>query len=264
MTPGFRSRLLEQVHRVRERFPEIALRIENPDALPCPSIGRVPVPFPDPLPEHARISTCEQNPWDTLHVLANGDVVSCEVRERIVLGSLRHQTLEAVWHGKPYQDFRRLYREGNDPYCRSCPWKMAFSPSPIQPAIRPDPWPHQQLLRGWYLVEEERHLWSKPRSLLLISRTPGSKQLILRGTLPPAKGWLPNRLTIRCNGKVLKRVFNISRALKEFEVHADVSRFSDSLLYLDLSTTRAFVPAIEGWGRDIRKLGFALSEARID
>jgi radical SAM protein with 4Fe4S-binding SPASM domain len=264
MTPGFRSRLSEQVAKVQGQFTELSLRIENPDSLPCPDLGPVPVPFPDLLPPHARISTCDQNPWDTLHILANGDVVSCEVRDRLVLGNLHRHSLEAIWQGDTYHAFRRQYRMGSDPHCRGCLWKMAYAPSMIRPAIQPGPWPGHQLPRGWHLAGESGHIWSKPKSLALISKARGSSRLTIRGILPPASGWRPNRLTIRCNGTVVKRVFNMSGKFMDFEVHADVSRYRGSLLYLDLATARTFVPAIEAGGKDIRKLGFALREVRID
>jgi hypothetical protein len=45
-------------------------------------LGAVPVPFPGELPPGAAIHSCEQNPWETAHVLSNGDVVACEVLDK--------------------------------------------------------------------------------------------------------------------------------------------------------------------------------------
>ncbi|MGH9792588.1 MAG: SPASM domain-containing protein [Candidatus Acidiferrales bacterium] len=64
--------------------------------------------------------TCDQDPWETVHILANGDVVTCEVREKAVLGNLRRQTLREIWQGAAYQEFRRDYVAGRSLACRTC------------------------------------------------------------------------------------------------------------------------------------------------
>jgi MoaA/NifB/PqqE/SkfB family radical SAM enzyme len=92
--PDFRRRVRAAVSDAERQYPEIGFTICN-EAFETEErrLGEVPVRFPGPLPAGARIYSCEQNPWETTHVLANGDVVACEVLDRYPLGNLLEQSM---------------------------------------------------------------------------------------------------------------------------------------------------------------------------
>src|ERR1022692_561445 len=98
-------------------------------------LGEVPVPYPRELPQGAFIHSCEQNPWETAHVLSNGDVVACEVLDKIPLGNLRQQSMAEIWNGERYRAFRAQYHGGEVPECQSCPWKVAYRRGPVRSDI---------------------------------------------------------------------------------------------------------------------------------
>lgn len=126
----FRQDLTETVASAQQQHPEITCTFCNPQVSRETRLSSVPQPFPGSLPQGARISTCEQSPWDSVHILANGDLMVCEVLDKIPLGNLREQTLREIWNGPAYREFRRRYVQGAVPECRECPWKVAYLPSP--------------------------------------------------------------------------------------------------------------------------------------
>jgi radical SAM protein with 4Fe4S-binding SPASM domain len=72
-------------------------------------------------------SPCRR-PWDTVYVTAHGKVLPCCVApfahqdfQSLVLGDLGQQSIEAIWHGERYQEFRRRH-QSDDPHpcCRTC------------------------------------------------------------------------------------------------------------------------------------------------
>ena len=56
----------------------------------------------------------------------NGDMRACtnpNAREKMVMGSVHHNTLPEIWNGEKYKDLRQLHREGrwyDHPVCKSC------------------------------------------------------------------------------------------------------------------------------------------------
>ena len=111
-----RPAFLDAVHAEAERaraFASVTVARPAPAPGPNASVG---------------ITTCEQNPWETIHILANGDAVVCEVQDRVVMGNLARQSLAEVWHGARYREFREQYLNGTAPACRSCVWRKT---SPI-------------------------------------------------------------------------------------------------------------------------------------
>jgi len=86
--PDFKQRVRATVNAAAEVHPQIRFTICNESFNPGASpLGEVPVPYPQDLPPGAYIHSCEQNPWETAHVLSNGDVVACEVLDKIPLGN---------------------------------------------------------------------------------------------------------------------------------------------------------------------------------
>ncbi|MGH7248604.1 MAG: radical SAM protein, partial [Pseudomonadota bacterium] len=74
LRPEFAKRLLETVEKARAGSPGVAISVARPNLAPTPPSGASDAP-------RDGISTCEQNPWETAHILANGDVVVCEVQD---------------------------------------------------------------------------------------------------------------------------------------------------------------------------------------
>ena len=72
-------------------------------------------------------SRCRR-PWDTTYVTAHGKVLPCCIApfahqdfQSLVLGDLKEQSLEDIWHGERYQEFRRRHQtEEPHPCCRTC------------------------------------------------------------------------------------------------------------------------------------------------
>ena len=64
---------------------------------------------------------CEY-PWTSLTVMADGNVVPCTQisNNEIVLGNIKEKSLEEIWNGKPYQDFRKMHISGKFPDNHKC------------------------------------------------------------------------------------------------------------------------------------------------
>jgi MoaA/NifB/PqqE/SkfB family radical SAM enzyme len=118
----FRDAIARTIERVRFKQPEIDLVVCNPRfTMSDAPLGEAPSPCPGELPAGAAIHSCDQNLWETAHVLANGDVVACEVHDRQPLGNLARQSLAEVWDSEAYRRFRAAYRDGSLAECRTCP-----------------------------------------------------------------------------------------------------------------------------------------------
>jgi radical SAM protein with 4Fe4S-binding SPASM domain len=72
-------------------------------------------------------SRCRR-PWNTIYVTAHGKVLPCCIAPfahqdfpSLVLGDLTERSLEEVWHGDRYQDFRKRHQSDEPhPCCRMC------------------------------------------------------------------------------------------------------------------------------------------------
>lgn len=202
---AFIERVRTAAARAMQDHPGVGLAIANPlfdTAEPC--LGAAPRPYPWPLPAGACIHSCEQNPWETAHVLANGDVVACEVLDREPLGNLARQSLDEIWNGEPYRRFRQRYRAGEIAACRTCPWKTAFVPAPIESVILAERGPSAQLLHGWHPPSaNDGHIWSSQESAALLAAPAASAVIHVSGILPPS-----NDLTVLSCGSPIGRVVN--------------------------------------------------------
>ena len=126
---AFLDRLDVAVRSARERHPGLHIRYSTPEVdTRAPALDASPRPYPYPLPAGARIHDCDQSPFRTAHVLANGDVVTCEVRDQIVMGNLGEESLRDIWDGEAYRRFRDAFRAGHDEHCAACPYKRAYLP----------------------------------------------------------------------------------------------------------------------------------------
>ena len=252
--PEFEARVANAADQTRRGHPGIRINICNPAAHGKPQLGAVPVPCPGELPEGAAIHSCEQNPWETAHVLSNGDVVACEVLDKVPLGNLSLQTMRQIWDGEPYRRFRERYRRGEVPECRTCPWKLAYLPTPASHEIVASRGWSAQFLFGWHAPESEPHIWSSQQAAAVLQPRPGSRTLHVSGMLPPGPAGQSNELTIRVNGAQVGTVPNPREEMLPFGLDFPVSQPAGKAWTVEFRTASVHRGA-EG---DQRDLGFAL------
>ena len=258
--PEFESRLRAMVTETERTHPEIRITISNElSTAGGRLLGEVPVPYPWELPQGALIYSCEQNPWETAHVLSNGDVVACEVLDKHPLGNLAEQPIGEIWHGEAYRRFRERYRRGEVPECRTCPWKRAYRPGPRASEIVAARGLNAQLLYGWHEPSDEEHIWSSQQAAAILEPRPGSRTLHVSGMLPSGPANRPNRLSIRLNGYEIGRVTNPWEGIMPFGLDFAVDADQPAPWMLEFRTAHVYRPSERGVGTDRRDLGFALA-----
>jgi GT2 family glycosyltransferase/MoaA/NifB/PqqE/SkfB family radical SAM enzyme len=258
--PEFEARVKDTVRQARQTHPEIRFTICNlsfAEGGAC--LGEVPGPWPGVLPPQARVHSCEQNPWETAHVLSNGDVVACEVLDKVPLGNLLRESITEIWRGEPYRQFRQRYQSGEVPECRACPWKKAFVPSPLRSEILGSRGGSAQLLHGWHDPSGEPHVWGSQQATALIAPRPDSAVLHVSGTLPPGTQGEANEITIRCNGRDIGKIMNPGEESMPFGLDFPVSETRPDLWSIEFRTRYVYRPSERGISSDQRDLGFALT-----
>ena len=256
----FQARLRSTIDQTRAAFPEVSLTVCDPSfTAGDPCLGEVPGPFPGLLPADGRIHSCEQNPWETAHVLSNGDVVACEALDKIPLGNLARQPLAEIWQGEAYRHFRERYRCGIVPECRACPWKEAYRPGPMRAEIIGSRGRSAQLVHGWHDPSGEAHIWSSQQAVAALLPRAGSRVLHVGGMLPPGPKDDPNRLVVCCNGKEIGRIENSERETISFGLDFPVEDGPSELWSVEFRTRHVYRPSERGAGSDQRDLGFALA-----
>lgn len=262
LQPAFRDALRSAVAVARAAAPAVPITVLNPDVDPDPRLGRAPEYFAPRLPSNARIHTCDQSPYESVHVLASGDVVVCEVHDEAPLGNLASRRLREIWQSERYRTFRRKYAAAGIAGCRECVWKMAYLPEQWKSAIDAADGKSPQLLRGWYLGERETVLWSKRESLLAL-RLPGrGRRVRIAGLLPRAPGRKTNVLRIFCNGIPVGSIANQSEGELSFDENFPLED-SEATLNFRFLTEHTFRPASWGINSDQRDLGFALARIEV-
>ncbi len=178
---SFRNDLNDVLQKARGAFAGVEVRggpeIDGPGVL-----ANGPGYHPDELPPGTRIRTCDQDPWESTHILANGDVVPCEVQDTLVLGNLRARSLRSIWHGAEYREFRRGFASGRNPACLSCAWKMACASSPPKVSLVPSDGENAQLIRGWHPRDRAGTLWSKREAAMALLRNTGTEAYFPEGS----------------------------------------------------------------------------------
>lgn len=256
--PVFKQRLLAKVEEVSAAYPELRIIVANPDLYPAGLLTQSPCPYPAPLEAGARIRSCEQNPWRTMHVLANGDVVACEVHDKAPLGNLARERLRDIWHGQRYREFRRAYQRAELRECRECPWKIAYRPGPLLHWISGAQGTTQQLLKGWYEPERSGIVWSERRASAFIASRAGARAIRMRGYLPPDQRSGGNQLQVSCNGARCGTVENRTPDVLAFDTTFAIEHAEREVWELQFETAIAFRGPEQGWNEDKRALGFAL------
>ena len=247
---------------------DLRVSIANPAFQRGPTfLGEVPTPYPGPLPAGARIHTCEQNPWETAHVLANGDVVACEVHDRRVMGNLQLETLEAIWHGPQYTRFREAYHQGQVRECNECVWKQAYRPGVLRSEILARERASAQLLHGWHEARDDDAIWSSQQAAARLRPRAGSTSIHVSGLLPRGRNGDGNELIVRCNGEEAGRVRNLDGGTMPFGLDFPVRPSEECLVEFQVGDICR--PRELGLSADNRDLGFALvllksNRARIE
>jgi MoaA/NifB/PqqE/SkfB family radical SAM enzyme/GT2 family glycosyltransferase len=257
--PAFEARVAGAVADARSSHPEIAFQVSNRSASAGKRLGAVPISCPGELPPGAAVYSCEQNPWETAHVLSNGDVVACEVLDQKPMGNVFEQPIADIWHGEAYRGFRERYRRGEVPECRTCPWKQAYFPGSLAHEIVASRGWSAQLLHGWHQQCDERHIWSSQQAAAVLQPRPGSRTLHVSGILPPGPEGEANEVTVRVNGKPVGSVSNSSNEMMPFGldfavVPAPKEADGGEPWTIEFRTARVH----QGAAGDQRDLGFAL------
>ena len=256
----FAADLRDAIARVAARHPQLRIETSTPELERAHVLDHLPRYYPAALPDGARIHGCDQDPWETVHILADGAVVSCEERDRRVLGNLTTHSLADIWNGAAYQRFRQDYALARDAHCRRCPYKRAHLPAAHPARFDAAGAGSDGLLDGWFEPGDGQLRWSRTTAHLQLAAH-GSGRLRLRGLLPDAAGG-GNRLTIEVNGVELASVRNGARGMRRFDIARRI-RTNDAL-QIRFRTEHAFCPRERGVGDDTRRLGFGLIEAAFE
>ena len=262
LRPEFAEQIAERVRQLRLRYPAIAIELSTPEVAGARVSGEdiddTPRYFPGLLPASTQIAGCDQDPWQTLHVLADGRVVSCEERDQLPLGDLRTHSLEQIWRSPAYREFRRQHLLGMDAHCQRCPYKLVQRPAPAPRRIIPGLEGMAALVSGWHPEAGAAQVWSKRRALLRVSANAGD-QIQARLCLPFAHGG--NAISFSANGEVLEQVHNDSDSNQEIGVSLRAP--SSGELSICLEVAHSFRPSERGTSHDQRELGVALLELTV-
>ncbi len=255
---SFKEELRQAVLLARHIAKGVQIKVCSPEMEPGHALGPLPGGFAAALPPGAMIRSCDQNPWETVHILADGSVVLCEVQDRVVLGNLHRESLEEIWRGAEYRNLRRKYVIGGLAECVGCPRKVAHLPSAFQPRVSVREGASPQLFRGWYERDGSGTLWSKQEAVVILAAEVPPGQVRLAGALPPSTDGAFNELQVTCDGVMLGKIVNPTRARISFDVCLGGLPRAEGPLTFVLKTRTTFKPAQAGIEGDLRNVGFAL------
>lgn len=258
----FREALAAAVTQARQLAPAVSIQLSSFELEPAHATpGLLPMSWPWPLPPGAQIAGCDQSPFETVHVLADGRAVACEVTEKLTLGDLRQQSLREVWHGPAYQAFRARHLAGQEAACRGCVYKTAHRPGAAQSSIHAANMPAAQLLRGWYADDGSDIRWSAGEAALWLPRSRWRRKLRLHGVLAaPAKDQL-GEFRVLIDGQLAH-----AQAVTEqqgLDLQLPLTNGSNPAVLVELHCSASASPQANGTGKDTRKLGFALIRAEL-
>lgn len=263
LRPEFLAELASSIDEVCRQYPDVPLSVSTPEIEGAACLGDRPVAFPGPLPDGARIHSCGQNPWETVHILADGTVVTCEVRDRVALGRIEADAagpgLAAIWRGPSYAQFRDRYRAGLVSECRDCPYKTAFLPGPAASDIDACNGLSPQLLHGWQDLDGSGLLWAKRTAALELARPPGARWLHVEGWLPPRV----DRVDVQIDGVDVGDLRGAPEEGTAVQRRLRLPASDRATVSIVLNVDRPLVPFRAGLGADLRELGFGLKRAAI-
>jgi radical SAM protein with 4Fe4S-binding SPASM domain len=255
LRPDFLQALQQQLVRAQETCPQLPIEVSTPEVDDCPPLGVEPRYHPGPLPPGASLFDCDQDPWQTVHILADGSVVSCEPRDRVSLGNLASAPLREIWHGARYMQFRQDYLAGRAEACQKCPYKRARLAGTAPRRVLPGREGEAALVTGWYpAAPGEQLVWSSPRALLHL-RLRSAERFRLRLQLPDGEQ-PPNRVALYRGDQLLDSAENRGAAPLAVTLHGRGAASGDTWLRLEVD--QAYRPDRRGRGADQRALGVAL------
>lgn len=261
LSAAFRAQLLAQLATARRAAPGVAIELSSHELATLQPLAAHPQPWPWPLPPAARIGGCDQSPFETVHVLANGSVVACEVTEKISLGNLHQATLGEIWHGEAYRAFRARHLDGREAACRDCTFKTAYQPDAPQPRIEGARAPAAQLLRGWHINDGSGVRWSGASAALWLPRARLRRHLRLRGQLAPQRCDAAAGFEVRIDGVPVHRQAGAMAAAVDLRLSLPPGRGEQ--VVVELACGAACSPHAQGQSGDVRELGFALIDAEL-
>lgn len=232
LTQAFQIAFDSSVQAARDANPGVRVCVARP-----PDFGRRVGAF-----------TCDQNPFETLHILSDGDVVPCEVMDRKAIGNLRYSTLRDIWQGPEYRDFRDRYAKNEIPECASCIFR---TPITEIGAVRTS-W-------GWHERDESGALWSRTTSSFECEGN-GQTSLILSGLLP--SGPQSNCVEFLRDGKRIALVRNKGDQPHPFRLELRLDDREQTNRFV-ARVEHGFSPWRRGLSNDARELGFALFSAEL-
>jgi radical SAM protein with 4Fe4S-binding SPASM domain len=227
LTHAFRTLLESEAETARRSHAALPVVIARPSK---------PASHPGPF-------LCEQNPFETTHILANGDVVPCEVLDRQPLGNLRHQQFEQIWHGAVYDQFRLRYIRDQIPECATCMFRAPV----IEVGCVRTFW-------GWHSADDSGTLWSRAEASFTCEPR-GYPAMWLRGLLPSAPGG--NAIHFRRERGSVVSFYHQGCEPVEFEVVLPLDAEPDCQTFT-ASVDHAYSPWRNGMNGDTRQLGFAI------
>ncbi len=263
LTVDFKEALRRSLAETRSACPNLPITVLNPDLDINPSLGPVPQYYAPALPRHGRIHTCDQSPFESVHVLANGDVVVCEVHDEVSLGNLHSIGIREIWHSERYRQFRQEYVSGTNAACRECVWKSAYKPGPWKTRIHVSDGFSPQLTRGWWVEPGAGAIWSKKTSVAELCASTTARSLRIAGILPHDPVTHSNELVIAANQAEIGVIANPSWRFLEFDRSFPLRPSAGSRVAIDFATSHAFRPSAHSESADCRDLGFALRQLEL-
>lgn len=261
LDPDFAGRLRATIESVRARHPRLALEVSTPELCASGALGPEPRRWPGQPPAGAHLHDCDQSPFDSVHILSDGRVISCEQREKIVMGDLRRENLAAIWHGEAYRAFRAAFLAATASHCRACPYKSAHLPLPLPRAVAGAALPAEAALSGWHEPEAGARIrWSQRQSSLRLARG-RALRLCVRGLLPPGPNGR-NRLVVREGDRVIGEYVQRSGTTRAFELRCALPAEGSGVFEFEVDA--AWIPQRAGVSADTRELGFALESAAAE
>ena len=257
LRPDFKSALRDAISCVERACPGLAIHVINPDLDQIQRLTTEPGYFAPSLPANGRIYSCDQSPFDSVHILASANVVVCEVHDETHLGNLREKSLREIWHSDAYREFRDQYVRGRVAQCRDCVWKMAYIPTNWKSSIAVADGMSPQLIRGWYNHEGKSPLWSKQGALVALAHRSGARRLRVAGILPhhPHNGL--NTLHVHCNRSFIGEIRNCTSEFLPFDAVLPLETAAD-VLNIEFATASLFRPSLYAQSTDTRDIGFGL------
>lgn len=257
LAADFRSALRDALARAQAAAPELAIQVSSAELAGAGELGAQARPWPARLPPGAAIAGCDQDPCESVHILADGRVVACEVSERFALGDLRQASLREIWQGAAYRAFRAAHAQGRAAACRDCVYKRAYRPAPGVARVLAAA-PAQQWLRGWHAEDGGGLRWCGADAALGLHGS-GQRRLRLRGVLAPAAPGA--RFELAFDGQLLHVQAVRGGELIDLELALPHAAAADTVLELRCPQARS--PQSLGAGVDVRELGFGLQVAEL-